>query len=106
MSEIHRVVIDLDHPNARNAQAFLNSWEEPFVPVEGKKFVYRSVLSNTMVRLLFFETYEDADTYGATHLPAPTEKRKWNLNGAMLYAVNGDNADKVSSLVSHFAGRE
>lgn len=108
MSNSNRIKINIAHPNARNAEAFLNSWDESFSPdSEGKDgFVFRSSISGTRVELLFFESYEEADEYGTQHFNPVTANHRWNLNGAMLYVVNGDDPDKVRSLAGHFAGRE
>jgi hypothetical protein len=108
MSNQHRIKIDLPHPNAGNAEAFLNSWEEPFLPEEKGKdaFVFHSTISKTKVELLFFNSYSEADAFGTEHFNPVSEKRMWSLNGAMLFAVSGDNVHKVQSLISHFSGRE
>ena len=103
-----RVTIDLFHPNARNAEAFLNSWEEPFTPAEDAtdNFVFISAVSQTRIVLQFFDSYEEADAFGAAHYNPESETSRWSVNGALLFVVSGDNADKVGDLVSHFAGRE
>jgi hypothetical protein len=106
MANQHRIKIDLSHPNTGNAEAFLNSWEEPFLQQDEGKFVFLSTTSQTKVELLFFNSYAEANAYGTQHYNSNTEKRMWSLNGAMLFVVSGDNGDKVISLISHFAGRE
>lgn len=108
MSNFTRVSINSDHPTAKRGAAFLNSWEEPFVfDGEGENnFVFRSVTSGTMVKLLFFDSYEEANAYGELHFNPVTATSKWNVNGDMLYAVSGNNSEKVGDLAGHFAGKE
>lgn len=108
MSNENRIKIDLAHPNSGNAAAFLNSWEEPFFPEENgnNRFVFHSTISKTKVELLFFNSYAEADAFGVQHFDPVNEKRRWSVNGAMLFAISGDDPDKVISLISHFAGRE
>jgi hypothetical protein len=108
MTNQHRIKIDRDHPNARNAEAFLNSWEEPFIREEAAKdrYVFHSTISKTTVELLFFNSYGEADAYGTMHFNPVIENRKWSLNGSMLFVVSGDDIHKVNSLLGHFAGRE
>jgi hypothetical protein len=104
----NRIIIDIDHPNSRNAEAFLNSWEEPFIKEENgaNRFVYHSTVSKTQVELRFFDSWAEADAYGTKHYNPVSENRMWSLNGAMLFMVTGDDVFKVSSLIGHFAGRE
>ncbi|OQP68281.1 hypothetical protein [Niastella populi] len=108
MPNQHRIKIDLSHPNARNAEAFLNSWEEPFLAEENgnNQLVFRSTVSQTKVELFFFDSYAAADAYGMKHYNPDTEKRRWSLNGAMLFVISGEDVYKLQSLLSHFAGRE
>jgi hypothetical protein len=108
MSNFNRIRINTDHPTAKRAEAFLNSWEETFVlnEEEENNSVFRSVTSGTIVKLLFFDSYEEANTYGKQHFNPVTPTSKWSVNGDMLYAVSGNDAEKVSDLASHFAGKE
>ena len=108
MQNQHRIKIHGSHPNTRNAEAFLNSWEEPFHQQEegNGQLVFLSTLSQTKVELFFFNSFAEADAYGKQHFNPETEKRRWSLNGALLFVVSGEDGDKVISLISHFAGRE
>jgi hypothetical protein len=108
MSNSNRIKINTDHPVAKRAEAFLNSWNEPFAFIgEGENsFIFRSAVSGTRVELLFFDSYEEADSYGSRHFNPVTATNRWNLNGGMLYAVSGNDAEKVRNLASHFAGKE
>ncbi|OQP49784.1 hypothetical protein A4H97_28250 [Niastella yeongjuensis] len=103
-----RITIGLSHPNSRNAEAFLNSWEEPFLLQEKgtNKFIFHSAISQTKLELIFFDSYDEANSFGIEHLNPVNETSMWNLNGSMLFSASGNNADKVQSLVSHFAGKE
>ncbi|MBO9202116.1 MULTISPECIES: hypothetical protein [Niastella] len=108
MTTTNRITIDLPHPNTRNAEAFLNSWEEPFIQAQDgtNTFVFISAVSQTKIALQFFNSYEEANSFGMKHYHPDSEKRRWGINGALLFVVSGDNANKISSLISHFAGRE
>jgi len=46
--EQNRISIPIIHPNVRNAEAFLNSWTEAFIPEKSgtDRFNFRSVLSH------------------------------------------------------------
>jgi hypothetical protein len=100
--------INTNDPNARRAEAFLNSWEEAFEPdaPQANALTFRSVFSHTQIALYFFDSYAAANEYGKAHFDPVTAKRRWNLNGSMLYVISGNDAEKVQSLASHFAGRE
>lgn len=108
MIKTNRIKIGLNHPNSRNAEAFLNSWEEPFIEEKDgtNSFVFRSTDSKTKVALSFFDSYSEADEFGAAHFDAIKGNSMWSVNGGMLFIVSGDDIDKVRSLISHFAGRE
>lgn len=103
-----RIKIDLLHPNARNAEAFLNSWDEPFIQEEEptNRFVFRSSVSQTKVALYFFNSWAEADAYGIEHFNPVSNNRMWSLNGAMLFVVSGKDAYRLRDLLSHFAGQE
>ncbi|HEX3934134.1 MAG TPA: hypothetical protein VHW43_05610 [Puia sp.] len=108
MSNFTRIRIDCNYPDARRAEAFLSSWEETFLPdsADKERYVFQSTVSGTRAELLFFDSYEEANLYGVKHYNPATEKQRWNLNGAMLYVVSGNDPEKVGSLASHFAGKE
>jgi hypothetical protein len=108
MSKPNRIKIDLDHPNTGNAEAFLNSWEEPFLQEKDgtNQFVFRSTDSQTKVALSFFDSWSEANAFGAAHFDAIKDNSMWSVNGSMLFVVSGDDIHKVRSLIGHFAGRE
>lgn len=104
----HRIKIDLLHPNAQNAEAFLNSWDEPFIQEEEEtnRFVFCSTVSKTNVALYFFNSWAEADAFGNEHFNPVSDNRMWSLNGAMLFVVSGKDAYRLRDLLSHFAGQE
>jgi hypothetical protein len=108
MSKPNCIKINLNHPNTRNAEAFLNSWEEPFLQEknETNQFVFRSTDSQTKVALSFFNSWSAANEFGAAHADASKDNSMWSVNGGMLFIVSGNDIHKVRSLISHFAGRE
>ncbi|MBS1602190.1 MAG: hypothetical protein JST42_05940 [Bacteroidetes bacterium] len=103
-----RISINSNDPNARRAEAFLNSWEEGFLSIgaKGGGYAFQSNVSGTRAELLFFDSYDKANQYGVKHFNPVTEQQRWNLNGCMLYVVSGNDPEKVASLASHFAGEE
>src|ERR1700743_1744395 len=105
MPDTTRIKIESNDSDARRAEAFLNSWEEPFSRDDTNKeqFVFESAVSGTRAELLFLVFYDESNKYGVMPLNPVTERQRWNLNGAMLYVVSGSDAEKVSSLASHFA---
>jgi len=110
MSQSHssRIRIEIDHPNAKNAEAFLNSWSEPFVQekVEGEMYIFRSTVSNLRLVLGFFDDQQDAIEYGKKEFDPISPRHLWSVNGGLLFAITGTDEELVGELASHFAGRE
>ena len=108
MTNRNRIIIDIAHPNSRNAEAFLNSWDEKFIQEEEEtnRFVFRSTVSQTKVALYFFNSWAEADAFGKENFNPVSDSRMWSHNGAMLFVVSGNDAYRLRDLLSHFAGRE
>ena len=108
MSHIDRIRITSDHPNARNVEAFLNSWSEPFVQegIEANPYIFRSTVSRLQVEILFFDSQQEGFEYGNQLFGAFSEHQKWGMNGGFLYSVTGTDEGLVGDLASHFAGKE
>ncbi|MDP4130494.1 MAG: hypothetical protein Q8918_11965 [Bacteroidota bacterium] len=102
------ISIPIEHPNVRNAEAFLNSWSEPFdlQKSEENHFTFRSSASETEVTVIFFEDYRKATAYDKRHFHPRSSSACSTMNGTALYVILGNDPDLVNSLASHFAGRE
>ena len=107
-SEQNQINIPIIHPNVRNAEAFLNSWTEPFIleKREADHFSFRSVLSDLQVTIIFFNDYQEAVEYERKHYRPGSATERQTINGSALYAISGGDPHLVSSLAGHFAGRE
>lgn len=107
-SEQNQIHIPIIHPNVRNAEAFLNSWTEPFIleKREADRFSFRTMLSDLQVTIIFFNDYQEAVEYEQKHYKAASATGRQTMNGSAMYAISGSDPDLVSSLASHFAGRE
>jgi hypothetical protein len=57
-----------------------------------------------VITLLFLETYWDADIIAKANSIA--KEARWGCNGSLMYLVESADDDKVSDVVSTFAGRE
>jgi len=104
----NRISIPIEHPNVRNAEAFLNSWSESFdLQKSGKtRFTFRSSTSETEVTVIFFDDYRKALDYDKRHFHPRSLTACSTVNGTALYVILGKDPDLVSSLAGHFAGRE
>jgi hypothetical protein len=104
----HPVEISFDHPNVRNAESFLNSWSEPFCleKAEENRFIFRSESSGTEVTVLFFDQYQEAIDYEKRHFLPRSAGACSTVNGSALYVILGNDPELVTSLASHFAGKE
>jgi hypothetical protein len=100
--------IPITHPNVRNAESFLNSWAEPFIPEksEGNHFSFRTESSGIRVTVFFFDGYDEAVAYEQEHANRDSASESWTQNGTALYAISGKDANLVRSLAGHFAGLE
>lgn len=114
-SDIH---IDFEHPNAGPAQYFINHTGELFVEEPAdlkdwnhvelilKMYSFKSSTGNLHVHILFFDTQKDAITLEADNDFWPSDTFHCVLNGSVLYVIEGDDTDKISTLTGLFAGRE
>ena len=110
----------IDHNNAKRFEFFLNRVEEELAAAhfewrnwknadqiqDACKFVSVDSKEPVTICILFCDSYYDANQIGkANELPClPTAK--WSVNGDVLYFVESENAGKVSSILSLFAGEE
>ena len=102
------ITLEIDHPNRRNVESFLNSWSEPFewLGKHSQPYTLRSTISHIHIEILFFNSQDEGFAYGEQNYGPTDPTHRWGMNGGFLYAITGPNPDLVGSLAGHFAGRE
>lgn len=116
----NNIKLSIIHNNADRFEYFLNRVEEelttaPFAWGTWKnadqiqdacKFVSVDLKDPVTISILFCGSYHGANEVGnANELPF-TPNAKWSINGDVLYFVESEDAEKVSSILSLFAGEE
>ncbi|WP_018343244.1 hypothetical protein [Cytophaga aurantiaca] len=116
----NKISLSITHNNAKRMEYFLNRVKEELVEVhfdwrnwknsdqinDGCKFISVESKEPVTICILFCDSYHDANRIGkANELPClPTAK--WSVNGDVMYFVESNDADKVSDILSLFAGEE
>ncbi len=116
----NKITLSIKHNNAKRMEYFLNCVEEELVEApfewrswkgserinDGCRFVSVHKESPVTISILFCGSYHSANDIGkANELPyLPTAK--WSINGDVMYLVESRDAEKVSDILSLFAGKE
>ena len=115
----NNISLDIDHPAATRASFFLNHINESLieVPMEwqawkmsdhmsgGGKF--KSTGENPVtITVLLCDSYHDGNEIAKANKLLVTSYAKWGVNGDILYYVEGEDTDKISTILSLFAGEE
>lgn len=116
---MNTIKLNTSHYDAKRMEFFLNdvedelmeipfdwkSWKQSDCIEEGFRFVTK-VAKDKMIITVLFCSYNDAkviaEANGLTYLPTA----KWSQNGGLTYFVECANAEKVSAVLSLFAGEE
>ncbi|MDB5272946.1 MAG: hypothetical protein JWO58_1313 [Chitinophagaceae bacterium] len=117
----NEISINIEHNDNNRLQSFLRSVKYPLeeVPfdwsswqyaahiVGGKKYHTSTLPQPAILTVLLCDSYDDANAIGkANEMLANSSHARWGLNGSILYFVESEDEDKVSELVSLFAGEE
>jgi hypothetical protein len=115
----NRISLNIDHPNTKRMEFFLNrvdvqlkevaldwpSWKLSVHISGGAKFISEGK-SPVSITVLLCDSYHAANEIAkANALPASPHAR-WSVNGDLLYVVESGNTEKVSEILSLFAGEE
>ena len=110
------MILNINHFQKDRAEVFLDSLNEEFEQVsfdwkslqESDRIVDAVKLTNknktVIITLLFLDTYSDAGLIAKAN--SITDTTRWGCNGSIMYMAESDDPDKVSDVVSTFAGRE
>ena len=106
------------HPNQEQMEWLLNNYEEEFIILEKdwkplehdslvqERYHFYTKTSKIAVDLFFCSNQNDALTIADANFPAVDGAQVTGVNGGVLFAVEGDDQDKVNQVLSWFAGEE
>lgn len=112
------IVLDIDHPNRKRMEYFLNNVDEK---LEQVSFNWQSWKGSVAIRggfrfenndqsltitVIFTDSYAEANEIAKNNSLPVLPNKKWSVNGDLLYLVESKNSDKVSEVLSLFAGEE
>ncbi|RAW02543.1 hypothetical protein [Pseudochryseolinea flava] len=110
--------LDLDHPNRRRVEFFLNNVDVKLEQVlfganELKRsdaivqgFKFKGTDNMIAITVIFAASYDDANEIGEANAFDEKPNTKWTVNGDVLFVVESIDADRRDEMLSHFAGRE
>jgi hypothetical protein len=112
------ISLDLDHPSKNRTEYFLNAVEAALVPIPldwrnwshandivgGFKFTGKD--QPITITVILADSYHDANKIATTNSFPRLPNAKWTVNGDVLYLVESPDEDRVSEVLSLFAGRE
>lgn len=108
----------VSHPSAKRTEYFLNSVEEKLVqiPFDWRKLKRADIISEAAkfvaedrpitILVVFADSYLDANEIASANAFPELPHQRWTVNGDVLYFVEAADNDKVSELLSLFAGEE
>jgi len=116
----NKISLTIDHNNAKRMEFFLNSVKDELkeIPFDGKslkladrltdarQFISTSAVHPTTIRVFFCDSYSDANEIAKANSFPYQPNAKWSVNGDLLYIVESEDEDKVSDILSLFAGEE
>ena len=114
------ISLNIDHPNSRRMEFFLNSVDAELVEIPfdwktlllsdrisgGRKF--KSTDDNTpiIITVLLCDSYHDANEIAKLNDFPSKPTARWSLNGGLLYVVESEDEETVGEILSLFAGKE
>lgn len=110
--------VNNEHPNKEMMEWFLNNYEEEFIEQKEdvstlknqnliqNKFCFQTKLSKISLILIFCNCGKDALTVGTSNFSSEENNQNFGTNGAVLFVVKGSDRNKVTSVLSFFAGTE
>ncbi|HYF70454.1 MAG TPA: hypothetical protein VD884_20095 [Ohtaekwangia sp.] len=114
----NNITLNVDHPNRKRMEYFLNSvtekleqvsfdwrdWKQADKIISGHKF--NNSDSSLTITVLFTSSYDDANEIAKANALPLLPNAKWSVNGDLLYLVESEDENKVSEVLSLFAGKE
>lgn len=115
----NNIELKLKSPGGKRMEFFLNHIDEPLTEVTfnwrglhladriiaGYKFISSGDKPVTITALLC-DSYHDANEIARENAFPVLPTAKWSSNGNFLYVVESKDKEKVSDILSFFAGRE
>jgi len=115
----NNIRLNIAHNNAKRMEYFLNSVDETLFPQpfewrswklsdrieDGCRFMSKENNPVT-ITVLFCDSYNDGIEIAKANKLTTLPTAKWSLNGNLLYFVESADAEKVSEILSLFAGEE
>ena len=116
----NKISLSIKHNNAKRMEYFLNQVEEELVEIPfdwknleksdlikgGCRFISTGKESLVEILILFCDSYHDANEIGKANELPYLPIAKWSVNGDVMYFVECADAEKVSEILSLFAGEE
>lgn len=116
----NKISLTVDHNNAKRMEFFLNKVKDELKEVsfdwkhlkladrlaDARQFVSTSNQHPATIRVFFCDSYSDANEIAKANSFPYQSNAKWSVNGDLLYIVESDDEDKVSEILSLFAGEE
>lgn len=112
------ISLNVSHPSAKRTAYFLNRVEEELmqIPFDWQKLKRADVISgaakfatedrSVAIMVIFADSYLDANEVASANAFPELPHARWTVNGDVLYLVEAADQDKVSDLLSLFAGEE
>jgi hypothetical protein len=114
----NNITLDVDHPNKTRMEYFLNSvseklehipfdwrnWKQANLIIAGFKF--KNTDQSLTITVIFSPSYHEGNEIAKANSLPVLPNAKWGLNGDLLYLVESPDENKVSDILSLFAGRE
>jgi hypothetical protein len=109
----------INHNNAPRMAYFLNEVDEELkeVPYEWKSLKLADRITTALryvseattpvtITVFFCDSYSDGNEIAKENEFPYSPKAKWSLNGDLMYLVESEDEEKVSEILSLFAGEE
>lgn len=110
--------LDVDHPNKDRMEYFLNEvdeeldqvsfdwqiWKQSSDIVGG--FQFKNNARSLTITVIFTDSYAKANEIAKANSLPILPNAKWSVNGDLLYFIESEDKDKVSEILSLFAGEE
>lgn len=112
--------LSIIHNNAKRMEFFLNrvddeliavpfewrSWKKSDCINDGCKFVSVHADRPVTISILFCNSYHEANEIAKANTLPYVPTANWSVNGDVMYLVECEDAEKVSSILGLFAGEE
>ncbi|HEY5823552.1 MAG TPA: hypothetical protein VIT44_04260, partial [Cyclobacteriaceae bacterium] len=107
-----------DHPNRDRMEYFLNCVEEKLeqVPLDWRNwelsndiiggFKFENDNQSLTITVIFSNSYAEATEIAKANSLPMLPNAKWSINGDLLYLIESTDKEKVSEILSLFAGEE